>query len=200
MSSPSPARLLQADDGVQVLAERLSAASQVPPCVGREKEGAAIIRKGRVIYAAVPLFSEAIQTGTPFPGEVVRELCRALLDQPLLRHSAGSTVAAHLHRSTPGYTLHLVHWALDRWGKQVNSAATFPKLGPINVELALPESVRAVTLEPAGTPIPYSSTSRYLPLHRAGYEDLAGGGDHPCQQHKRFTTPTLLISLHNLFT
>jgi len=153
-----PTRMLRVDEGVQVLAERLSAASQTPPCVGREVLGPAIIRQGRVIYSSVPLFSEAMQTGTPFPGAVLRELCTALLGQPLVRHAAGTTVAAHLHRSAPGYTVHLVHWALDRWGKQVNSAATFPELGPIDVELALCEPVRAVTLEPGGALLPHVST------------------------------------------
>jgi hypothetical protein len=66
-------------------------------------------------------------------------------------------VAAHLHRSAPGYTLHLVHWALDRWGTQVNTAAAFPRLGPIDVELAIPDPVQAVTLEPSDIPIPYES-------------------------------------------
>ena len=157
--STQPACFIRVEEGVHVLAERVSAVSQVPPCVGHETLGPAIVRKGQVVYSAVPLFAEAMHTGTPFPGEVVRRLCYTLLGQPLVRHSAGSTVAAHLHRSAQGYTLHLVHWALDRWGKQVNSAATFPRLGPIEVELTIPGSLRAVTLEPDGTQLPHTCTA-----------------------------------------
>ncbi len=73
-----PSRLLQADEGVQVYAERLAAVSRTPPCAGRQVQGPAIIRHGRVIYSAVPLFTEAMQTGTPFPREVIRQLCYAL--------------------------------------------------------------------------------------------------------------------------
>jgi hypothetical protein len=150
-----PTRRILAETGQPVLAERLSLASEVPPCAGREVVGPIMVRNGRVIYSAVSLFAEAMKTGTPFPSAIIHQLCLTLLDQPLVRHSAGPTVAAHLHRSAPGYTLHLVHWALDRWGTQVNTAAAFPRLGPIDVELAIPEPVQAVTLEPSGTPIPY---------------------------------------------
>lgn len=143
-----PARRLCVQSGAKVLAERLSLASTTPPCEGCETLGPAMVRKGRVIYSAASLFAEAMQNGAPFHGELVAEMCRVLLGRPLVRHSAGTTVAAHLHHSTPGYNLHLVHWALDRWGKQLNAAASFPMLGPINVELAIPEPVREVTLMP----------------------------------------------------
>jgi hypothetical protein len=46
--------------------------------------------------------------------------------------------------------LHLLHWALERWDKKINSVAEFPRLGKINVELAIKERVRQVTLQPGG--------------------------------------------------
>ncbi len=150
-----PTRRLCAQAGVTVLAERLSLASVTPPCVGRETLGPAMVRKGRVIYSAASLFAEAMHAGSPFPAEIVAELCAALLGRPLVRHSAGTTVVAHLHRAAPGYALHLVHWAMDRWGKQVNSALRFPQLGPIAVELAIREPVREVTLLPTGKAIAF---------------------------------------------
>jgi hypothetical protein len=69
---------------------------------------------------------------------------------PLAR---GTTVAAHVQRTADGYALHLVHWAMDRWGAQANSAAHFPRLGPIIVTHRLPRPVTAATHEPAGTPL-----------------------------------------------
>lgn len=115
--------------------------------------GPAIVQHGNVIYSAVPLFAEAMLTGTPFPAMLVKTLCQRLLVRPLVRHSGGNTVAAHLHKSGPGYTLHLVHFALDRWGKIINSAAEFPWLGPIDLEVVIPHPVQAVTLEPGGARI-----------------------------------------------
>jgi hypothetical protein len=133
-----------------VLAEQLTAASVTPPCPGREVLGPVIVQKGRVIHCALRLLDEQRETGSAFLREVLRALCERLLGRPLVRHDAGTSVAAHLHCVPRGYTLHLLHWALERWDKKINSVAEFPRLGKINVELAIKERVRQVTLQPGG--------------------------------------------------
>ena len=152
----SGGRTIQAQSGTQTLADYLSVASQVPPFAAGEAVGPAIMQHGQVIYSAVPLFAENMATGTPFPRDVVRALCDALLARRLVEHSAGTSVAAHLYRVAHGYTFHLLHWALERWAKQPNPVADFPTLGPIAVELAIPESVAAVTLEPQGASLRFT--------------------------------------------
>lgn len=137
----------------KVLAEQWDAVSVTPPCHGREVLGPVIVQQGRVIRCAVRLFDEQRETGSAFPREVLRALCERLLGRRLVRHDAGTSVAAHLHRATRGYTLHLLHWALERWDRKINSVAEFPRLGKINIELAIGEPVRAVVLQPAGKAI-----------------------------------------------
>jgi len=145
------APLIEPLPGTRVLAERLPAVSTEPPCPAAKAIGPFIVQRGQAIFCAAPLFLEALERGAPGPAELLEAMLQRLLPRPLVRHSGGSTVAAHLHRSPDGYVLHLVHWALDRWGKSVNSARVFPPLGPIEVRLDLPEPVVRVTLQPQGT-------------------------------------------------
>ncbi|MCX5660921.1 MAG: hypothetical protein NTW19_14545 [Planctomycetota bacterium] len=142
-------------ESVQTLAELLSSASTMPPTVGRGVLGPAIVQRGRVIHCAPRLFDEQRETAAPFLREVLRSLCDRLLVRRLVRHSAGTSVAAHLHRVPHGYALQLVHWAMERWDKKLNPVAEFPPLGQIEVELAITEKVREVALWPAKKPIAF---------------------------------------------
>jgi hypothetical protein len=84
-------------------------------------------------------------------------LCDRLLPQRRVRHNAGDTVAAHLHRTAAGgHIVHIVQWALDRWNKQVNPARIFPALGPVDVTLRVAEPVHEVRLQPQDTPLPFT--------------------------------------------
>src|SRR5439155_23959685 len=112
---------------------------------GREPVGPAIVQRGRAIYSAAPLFAESLQSSSAFLRTLLATLCDRLLPQRLVRHSAGTSVAAHLHRVPQGYALHLVHWAIER--AKFNSVAVAPTLGPIEIELCVPEPVQSVTME-----------------------------------------------------
>jgi len=152
-----PAHRFVAAPATTMLAARYPSWCTQPPCPERTPSGPAIIQHGRAIYSAVPLFAEHQATGTPFPLVVIDMLIDRLLPAGrMIRHTAGPTVAAHLHRVPQGYTVHLLHWALDRWGRQVNPTAVFPLLGPITVTVRIPASVRQVTLEPSGAPLDFS--------------------------------------------
>jgi len=150
-----PSRVIQALPGTDVLGDRFSPISEKPSFPSNIVSGPMIVQRGRVIYSAAPLFAEDSETGTPVIREIITSLCSRLLGRFLVRHSGGTSVAAHLHRSKPGYTLHLVHWAMDRWGRQLNPTAVFPRLGSIKVELAISEPVQQITLEPAGTSVEF---------------------------------------------
>lgn len=152
-----PTRLIEALTGSEVLGDRHAPVSARPPFPAREPAGPMIVRKGRVIYCAADLFAEAAETGSPSPARIVEALCNLLLAAPMVRHSAGDTVVAHLHRTASGgRVLHFVQWALDRWNKQVNPARAFPVLGPIEVTLHAPEGVGDIRLQPQDTPLPFA--------------------------------------------
>ena len=146
---------LPVGEGTQVLAEMLPRYSETPPCAGRNAIGAAIVQNGRVIRSAVNLISQQMELGTPYERELLAALCDRLLPRRLVRHDAGSSVAAHLHKTGAGYALHLVHWAIERWEKKIKSVAKFPPLGAIRVEALIKEPVMRVTLESSGEEISF---------------------------------------------
>ena len=154
-----PCRLIAASDGAETLADRYAPVSAKPPFAAAEPSGPMIVQRSRVIYSAAPLIAEAAATGSPVPGEILAELCDRLLPNRRIRHDGGATVAAHLHEGERGYLLHLVQWALDRWGEKVNSAPSFPRLGPIRVDLAADHPIQRVRLLPTGDALEHEQTA-----------------------------------------
>jgi hypothetical protein len=154
MTTAAP--MIDPDAACITLADRLPSASLRPPCAGSESMGPAVVQKGRVVYSGAPLFVENALSATPYPREVLEAIINRLLEKRLVRHDAGNTVAAHLLKSKHGYTLHLLHWAMERWPKQPNPAASFPNIGPVKVTLRVPERVSEVTLEPGGSRIDFA--------------------------------------------
>lgn len=149
-----PAPLIEALSGTAILAERVANVGTAPPFPATPV-GPFVVQRGLAIYSAAPLFREAWERGAPGPAELLRALIDRLLPRGRVRHSAGSGVTAHLHTCAAGYSLHLVQWALDRWGCKVNAAAEFPALGPIDVRLRLERAPRRVRLVPQGTSLPF---------------------------------------------
>jgi len=150
-----PTRLIEALDGVDVIAERYEPVSSKPPFASREPAGPMAVRKGNVIYAAPSLFAEAAENGSPGYRNIINALLDSLLPERLVRHSGGTSLAAHLHKTKAGYVLHLLHWAIERWGGKINPVAEFPILGEIDVSLRIPDGVTSVTLEPSGEPLEF---------------------------------------------
>jgi len=96
------------------------------------------------------LFAEAAQSGSAGYRIIINTLLDRLLPERLVRHSGGTSVAAHLHRTKNGYTLHMLHWAIERWDGKINPVAEFPTLGELDISLRIPDGVTSVTLEPQG--------------------------------------------------
>jgi hypothetical protein len=151
-----PARILQADDDADVLAWRHLPVGTRPPFASPQADSPLVVQKGRVIYASPNLFAEAVGTGAPQPPTMVDALLRRLIPRRLVEHDAGPSVAAHLHEIPGGRLLHLVHWALDRWDKQINSATTFPVLAEIKVTLRVEEPVESVACLPDGQELEFT--------------------------------------------
>lgn len=145
-----PTRRIAAAADAAVLAEFRQPIAAKPPFAGVAAIGPAIVQKSRVIYCAPALFAEHAESGSPLLREFIGTLCGRLQAKRLVRHDGGTSVAAHLHRTRQGYNLHLVHWAMERWHKQLNPVAEFPTIGPITVELDIPEPVVEVALLPGG--------------------------------------------------
>ncbi len=146
----TPARILQAAEEAGVLAWRHLPVSAKPPFASSVADSPLIVQRGRVIYSSPNLFAEAVGVGSPQPAVMIDALLRRLIPDRLVEHDAGPTVAAHLHDLPGGRLLHLVHWSLDRWETQLNSATTFPTLAEINITLRLDEPVESVVCLPSG--------------------------------------------------
>lgn len=151
-----PARLLECKSPTEILARRHPPASHRPAFASPAPTGPLAVRRGRAVYCAADLFGEDRENGNPGPRALLDALLTAATGTRLVRHSAGPSVAAHLHRMPDGALLHLVHWALDRRGKAVNPTATFPRLGSLEVALALAFPVAAVQVLPQGESLPFA--------------------------------------------
>lgn len=143
-----PARILQTVEVAEVLAWRHPPVSARPPFASSQADSPLIAQKGRVTYCSPNLFAEAIRSGSPQPGLIVDAMLSRLLPARLVEHDAGPAVAAHLHAVPDGRLLHLVHWSLDRWEKQVNSSTVFPTLADITVSVQVEGNVRHVYCQP----------------------------------------------------
>lgn len=157
-----PARLLQPDTDAQTLAYRRGPISGQPPFPAHRNGEPFVVQRGRVIYCSPNLFAEAAATGSPHPNTIIRALCDRLLTSRLVRHDAGSSVAAHLYAQPEGYLLHLIHWSLDRWDRRVNTTAEFPTLGTIQVVLNIDRPAKSVRLMPSGEPVPFRTEQDQL--------------------------------------
>jgi len=156
-----PACLLAADDQAQVLAWRHQPLSARPPFASPQAHSPLIVQKDRVIYSSPNLFAEAAGVGSPQPAILLNTLLCRLLPRRLVQHDAAPTVAAHLHATPEGRLLHLVHWSLDRWGRQVNSSTRFPRLGSIEVVVAVPGEVTGVTLAPQAQALAFTQADGF---------------------------------------
>ncbi|MHC4886324.1 MAG: alpha-amylase family protein [Planctomycetota bacterium] len=140
----TPARILRAGEGSTVLAWRHLPVSAKPPFASFDAHSPLVIQRDRVIYCSPNLMAEALEVGSPQPAGMLKAMLSRLIPNVLVEHDAGPTVSAHLHETPEGRLLHLVHWSMDRWEKQVNSSTRFPTLAEITVSICCEAEVKQV--------------------------------------------------------
>ena len=155
-----PARLIRAQEDATVLADRYEPTGPKPGFASGRKRGPAIVQQGHVIYSTADLVREQAGNGADMYAQWFYALVDRLLGGRLITHDAGGTVAAHLHRAPHGSVVHLVHWAMDRWGVKPNPAGAFPRLAPFEVLVRVDRPVQRVMVLPAEEPIDFEQDER----------------------------------------
>jgi hypothetical protein len=159
---------VRAADGAEVLAETVPAlfdrtyqhfcSHRQTPASGKA-EGPAIVRNGRAIYFAQPVFSQYAQNAPRWCKQLLLNAVALLLPEPLLRHGGPSSVFATLleqpeERRT---VAHLLHYIPERRGADFDVIEEAIPLHDLEVSVRAPEGVRRVVTAPEGAELPFRS-------------------------------------------
>lgn len=133
--------------------------------VARRSEHPAVLRKGRIVYLAHPVFSIFAQYGMTFYKQLVLNALKLLLPQPLVIAEAPSTLQVTWNRQPHSRrsVIHLLHYIPER---RTLAPDYLEDVIPLyNVPLRLRTSMpHRVYLAPQRTEIPFQHEGEYLCL------------------------------------
>lgn len=133
--------------------------------VARRSDAPAVLRKGRVVYLAHPVFSTFAQYGMPFYKQLVLNALKILLPSPLVIADAPSTLQVTWNRQPAHHrsVVHLLHYIPER---RTLAADYLEDVIPLyNVPLRLRASApKRVYLAPQREQIPFQTDGEYLSL------------------------------------
>ncbi len=154
--------------GVEVLAETVAAhfdrsyrhfsSHRQTPASGQVR-GPAIVRRGRAIYFAHPIFSQYAQNAPRWCKQLLLNALAMLLPDPLLRHNGPSSVFATLNeqQAEGRLVLHLLHYIPERRGADFDVIEEAIPLHNLALSVRVPRPVLRVVTAPAGDALPFSS-------------------------------------------
>ena len=116
----------------------------------------AIVRRGRAVYFAHPVFSQYSENAPRWCRRLVEAALRLLLPDPLLRHDGPSTLrATTLSQEEQGRLIvHLLHYIPERRGDKFDVIEDVIPLHEVRLSLRSPAAGARVTLVPQGRPLP----------------------------------------------
>jgi hypothetical protein len=153
-------------DGAEVLAETVasffdrtyrhfSSHRQTP--ASAEVRGPAIVRRGRAIYFAHPIFGQYAQNAPRWCKRLFLNAVDMLLPQPLLRHDGPSSVFATLleQPAERRQIVHLLHYIPERRGADFDVIEDVIPLHNLGVSVRAAGEVRRVVTAPEGAELPF---------------------------------------------
>jgi hypothetical protein len=132
------------------------------PCDRRTEEPLVVLR-GRTAYVANPIFTSYAADGYGVYKQVVAELIRRLLPEPVLRaRNLPSTAQVTLmeQREERRFVAHLLHYPLTRRAPNLDIIEEAGLLKNVQLELRTPAAKR-VRLAPAGADLPFRNENGY---------------------------------------
>jgi len=118
----------------------------------------AIVRRGRVIYMAHPVFTQYQQNAPRWVKTLVLNALDMLLPDPLVRHAGPSTVTTALNEQPAQgrAVLHLLHYIPERRSQDIDVVEDVIPLYALGVTVRIPPGRRIarVRLVPQGTVLP----------------------------------------------
>jgi hypothetical protein len=126
---------------------------QAPPASATA--GPAILRRGRTIYFAHPVFDIYSNFAPPWCKELVLSAMRMLLPESLVRHDGPSTIEAYLNRqeAEDRLVLHLLHYVPLKRAARLESIEGGLPVYSLGVSVRADLPARLVALVPEGEPL-----------------------------------------------
>lgn len=118
----------------------------------------AIVRRDRVIYFAHPIFSQYYQNSPRWCRTLFLNALNLLLEEPLLRVKAPTTLQATLNaqEDQKRWVLHLLHYIPERRGIEIDILEDVIPLYNIEVSIRVNQPVKRVDCVPGNASLPFS--------------------------------------------
>ena len=112
----------------------------------------AVVRKGRAIYFAHPVFSQYNRNAPRWCKLLVLNALALLLPEPIVRHDGPSTLqlAVNAQESEKRWVVHLLHYIPERRGEEFDVIEDVIPLFDLSLSLRLPRPVREIRTAPQG--------------------------------------------------
>lgn len=118
-----------------------------------------IVKNGRVIYFAHPIFTQYNQNAPKWCKQLFLNALQMLLPDPVLRHSGPSTMLASVNKQTTEnrWVVHLLHYIPERRSEDIDIIEDVIPLYDIKVSLKVPGEVKEVKCVPEGQSLKYET-------------------------------------------
>jgi hypothetical protein len=156
---------VQAESGSETLAHKVSSyfdrtyrhfcSHRQTPSSGHVG-GPAVIKKGRAIYFANPIFSEYQTVAPRWEKQLFLNALDLLLPDPLVRHDGPTTLQVTVNEQPDEnrWIVHLLHYISERRSQEIDTIEDVIPLYHVKVSIKLP-AVRAAMIVPQQEPLPY---------------------------------------------
>jgi hypothetical protein len=119
--------------------------------------GPAVVKNGRVIYFANPIFSEYNAVAPRWEKQLVLNALALLLPEPLVRHGGPSTlqVTVNEQAAEKRWAVHLLHYIPERRSQTIDIIEDVIPLNDIKISIRVPGTVTGVACVPEATSLTY---------------------------------------------
>jgi hypothetical protein len=119
--------------------------------------GPAVVKNGRVIYFANPVFTEYNAAAPRWEKQMVLNALALLLPEPLVQHDGPSTLQVTLNEQAAEkrWVVHLLHYIPERRSQTIDIIEDVIPLHDVNISVRVPGAVSGVACVPEATPLAY---------------------------------------------
>ena len=119
--------------------------------------GAAIVRRGQVIYFSSPLFTQYYHNAPQWCRTLFLNALDMLLPQPLVKHGGPSTLEVMLNEQPARnrLVLHLLHYIPIRRSRQIDIIEDVIPVYDVSVSICVDNAIQSVKLAPGGENIDF---------------------------------------------
>jgi hypothetical protein len=119
--------------------------------------GPAVVKNGRVIYFANPIFSEYNVVAPRWEKQLVLNALALLLPEPLVRHTGPSTLQVTVNEQAADkrWVVHLLHYIPERRSQTIDIIEDVIPLDDIDISVRVPGTVTGVVCVPEATSLTY---------------------------------------------